>query len=50
MNYKNFVVFIKTEISSTNNKAEQLNIVREELQKNILYSIYSKNSKLYFLG
>jgi len=49
MDYKNFVEFIKTKLLITNDKTKKLNIVREELQKNILYSIYSKNNKLYFL-
>jgi len=49
MQYKDFVQYIQELISWISDKNKKINIVREELQKNILYTIYSRKSNIYFL-
>ena len=49
MEYIDFVKMIQEKISLISNRNKKINIIREELQKNILYSIYSRSNNIYFL-
>lgn len=49
MNYNDLVKKLSLLLEDINNKDMQVNFVREELQKDILYSIYSEWNELYFL-
>lgn len=49
MKYQDFVKIIQEKIKDISDKTKKLNIVREELQKCILYSVYSRKSNIYFL-
>lgn len=49
MNYTDLIKKLSSSISWINNKLYQENLVREELQKIILYSIYTNSNDLYFL-
>ncbi len=49
MKYQDFLVMIREKISWFSDKNKKINFVKEELQKNVLYSIYSRKSNIYFL-
>jgi hypothetical protein len=49
MVYKDFVKWIQDKISQFSDKNKKINIIKEELQKNILYSIYSRENNIYFM-
>ncbi len=49
MHYNDFVSYINWKFNLITDNNKKLNYLREELQKNILFSIYSRENNLYFL-
>jgi len=50
MIYTDFITYISWKLEKVEGDNEKRNFLKEELQKSILYSIYSRKNNLYFLG
>ncbi len=49
MEYLEFITYINWKFKNITDNNKKLNFLREELQKNILFSIYSRKNNLYFM-